>query len=84
MRQIKEVLRLKEEHQLSVREIALSCGMAASTVGDYLKRAAVAGLKWPLPDTLSEAQLQDLLMGPGATPVKVEIPRATPSMVQDS
>lgn len=53
MRQIKEVLRLKEEHQLSVREIALSCGMAASTVGDYLKRAAVAGLKWPLPDTLS-------------------------------
>lgn len=78
MRQIKEVLRLKEEHQLSVREIALSCGMAASTVGDYLKRAAVAGLKWPLPDTMSEAQLEDLLMGPGAISAKVETPRATP------
>lgn len=78
MRQIKEVLRLKAEHQLSVREIGLSCGLAASTVGDYLKRAELAGLKWPLPDALSEAQLQDLLMGTSATPPKIETPRAIP------
>ena len=78
MRQIREVLRLKAEHQLSVREIGLSCGLAASTVGDYLKRAELAGLKWPLPDALSEAQVQDLLMGTSATPPKIETPRALP------
>ena len=47
MRQIKEILRLKFQHQLSIREIARSCAVATSTVGDYLKRAEVAGLSWP-------------------------------------
>jgi hypothetical protein len=46
MRQIQEILRLKHQNQLSVREIARSCGLPASTVGDYLKRAAAAGLSW--------------------------------------
>jgi len=34
MRQIQEVLRLKHQNHLSIREIARSCGVAASTVGD--------------------------------------------------
>ena len=42
MRSIKEVLRLRHEHHLSVREIARSSGLPASTVGDYLRRAARA------------------------------------------
>ena len=57
MRQIKEILRLKYQHQLSVRAIARSCGLSRSTVGDYLQRAKAAGLNWPLPEELSEAQL---------------------------
>ena len=36
MRHIHEVLRLKHQNQLSIREIARSCGLPASTVGDYL------------------------------------------------
>ena len=44
MRQIKEILRLRFEHKLSIREIAGSCSVPASTVGDYLKRAEAAGL----------------------------------------
>ena len=57
MRQIQEILRLKHQNQLSVREIARSCGLPASTVGDYLKRAEAAGLSWPLPEGQSEAEL---------------------------
>lgn len=58
MRQVIEILRLKHEHHLSIREIARSCGLASSTVGDYLLRAEAAGLEWPLPEGVGEAQLQ--------------------------
>ena len=63
MRHINEILRLKHEKNLSVREIARSCGVPASTVGDYLKRAQAASLEWPLPEPLSEQELLDRLMG---------------------
>ena len=70
MRQIKEILRLKNEHQLSVREIARSCGLPSSTVNDYLVRAQAAGLSWPLPEGLDEQQIQQQLLK--ATPVPPE------------
>ena len=65
MRHIKEILRLKHQKQLSVREIARSCGLPASTVGDYLKRARAASLGWPLPEQLTEQELLDKLMDSG-------------------
>ena len=67
MRQIKELLRLKHEHRLSVRKIARSSGLPVSTVGDYLKRAQMAGLSWPLPEELTEEQLLARLLGNGVT-----------------
>ena len=63
MRQINEILRLRYQGQLSVRDIARSCGLPASTVGDYLKRAEAVNLGWPLPEGLSQKQLQDQLLG---------------------
>lgn len=60
MRKIKEALRLKHEHGLSERQIALICGIARSTVGQYLMRARTAGITWPvtgLDDTAIEALL---------------------------
>ena len=62
MRQIHEILRLKHQNQLSIREIARSCGLPASTVGDYLQRAETAGIGWPPPEGLSEQQLVERLM----------------------
>ncbi len=56
MRQIQEILRLKHQNQLSIREIARSCGLPTSTVGDYLKRAEAAGF-WPLPAGQNEKEL---------------------------
>ena len=67
MRQIQEILRLKHQNRLTVREIARSCGLPASTVGDYLKRAAAAGMNWPLPEGQNETELLQKLM---ATPVE--------------
>jgi transposase len=69
MRHILEVLRLKHQHALTIREIARSSGLPSSTVGDYLQRFAGAGLTWPLPEGLSEGTLQDRLLGhPPAVP----------------
>ena len=64
MRKIKEVLRLKWEHHLSARQIAISCDIARSTVQDYLYRFQLAGLKWPLPEELDDTALEHLLYPP--------------------
>jgi transposase len=62
MRQIQEILRLKYQNQLTVREIARSCGLPTSTVGDYLKRAEAAKISWPLPEGQGEKELVEQLM----------------------
>jgi len=57
----KEVLRLKYCTDLSNRQIATSLGIARSTVADYLQRAEQAGIGWPLPEGLSETELEQRL-----------------------
>src|SRR4029450_1264692 len=57
MRQITEVLRLNTQG-LSYRQIAQSVGISASTVQSYLERAQRAGLSWPLPDHVDDADLE--------------------------
>jgi transposase len=64
MRYVKDILRLKHQNHLSVREIAGSCGLPASTVGDYLQRAQAAGLNWPLPEGISDEELMERLRKP--------------------
>jgi transposase len=64
MRQIKEVLRLHHEAQLSERQIARGCRISRSTVQRYLERAAAAKLNWPLPETVDERELEELLFPP--------------------
>ena len=61
MRKICEVLRLYHACRQSRRSIATSCGLSRSTVSDYLGRAAAAGLTWPLPEGLTEADLEGRL-----------------------
>ena len=61
VRKIREILRLKWGCQLSERVVARSCRISHSTVGDYVKRAETAGLKWPLPEDLSDNRLYELL-----------------------
>jgi len=64
MRKTKEVLRLKFACGLSDRQIARSCAIARSTVGEYLRRFAQAGLSWPLSEEIDDGQLDRLLFPP--------------------
>ena len=61
MRKLKEVLRLKFDHQLTNRKIAKSCAISHVTVGKYLEMARQAGLTWPLPDGIDDARLEQRL-----------------------
>jgi len=64
MRKIREVLRLKYVNKASERAIARSCSVARSTVADYLRRLAAAGLSWPLPSDLDDESLEQFLFPP--------------------
>jgi transposase len=64
MRKVREVLRLKHACGVSERVIARSLGVSRSTVAEYLRRAAVIGLAWPIPDDLDEAALERRLFTP--------------------
>jgi len=68
MRTIKEVLRLKFEAKLSLRQIASSLKIALGTVTLHLKRATAAGLSWPLPAEMNDQALEAALFPHHATP----------------
>ena len=57
MRKIRDALRLRAGG-LSTRRIGQSLGMGRTTAGEYLRRAKRAGLGWPLPDDLTDAELE--------------------------
>lgn len=61
MRKTKEILRLAQEAGLSNRQIARSLNVSATTVGERLKRAAEAGITWPLGEEMDEEALEELL-----------------------
>ncbi len=67
MRKIREVLRLSLDSRLSRRAVATSLGISRNAVGDYLVRAATAGLAWPLPADLDDRRLEQLLYPPIGT-----------------
>jgi len=64
MRKIREVLRLRFAQGLSQRAIGASLRLSIGAVNTYLSRARLAGLDWPLPDRLDDAQLEALLYPP--------------------
>ena len=61
MRKTREVLRLYFELELGQRQTARSANVSQSTVHDYLERFRAAGLSWPLPAEMSEAELERAL-----------------------
>ena len=58
MRKVREVLRLRHALGVSERQIAITTGVSRSTVGEYLRRAAVIGITWPVPEGLDDAELE--------------------------
>jgi len=58
MRKLKEIMRLKFEAKLSNRQIAGSINISPGTVCRYLQLLQKAEIIWPLPDDLSEDELE--------------------------
>jgi transposase len=71
MRKIRELLRLRFGQGLSQRAVGSSLGLSIGAVNSYLTRARMAGLGWPLPEGLSDEQLEERLYPP-PPPVETE------------
>ena len=61
MRQAREIIRLKFSASVPTREIARRLGLAPSTVRETLNRLESAGLVWPLPEGMGDADLEEAL-----------------------
>jgi transposase len=62
MRKLREVLRLYFGNKLSARAVARSVGASSSVVNNYVGRAKLAGVSWPLPPELEgDAELEGKL-----------------------
>ena len=64
MRKIREVLRLTHELGLSVREVREATGVGKTAVSEYVRRAKVVGITWPIPPEIGDAALEGLLFAP--------------------
>jgi transposase len=74
MRKIREILRLALGEGLSRRTTAAATGLPYTTVSDHLGRAAAAGLGWPLPDGMDDAQLEARLFARAEPPPSASRP----------
>jgi hypothetical protein len=64
MRKIRDVLRLTHALGMSRRLVGEATGIGKTAVGEYVRRAAVAGLDWPIPDEIDDAELERRLFPP--------------------
>src|SRR6516165_9153431 len=64
MRKIREVLRLTHELGLSVRQVREATGVGKTAVSEYVSRAKVVGITWPIPPEITDADLERRLFAP--------------------
>src|SRR5260370_3246678 len=64
MKKIREVLRLTHELGLSVRQVREATGVGKTAVSEYVSRAKVIGITWPIPPEISDAELERRLFTP--------------------
>jgi len=68
MRKVREVLRLKHTLGMSLRQISEATGVGKTVVGEYVRRAGVIGISWPVPEAIDDAELERRLFpAPGET-----------------
>ncbi len=64
MRKIREVLRLRFAQGLSQRAIGNSLRLSTGAMNGNLSQARLVGLNWPVPEALSDAELEVFLYPP--------------------
>src|SRR6202049_507067 len=67
MKKIRDVLRLTHALGMSRRLVGEATGIGKTAVGEYVRRAAVAGLSWPIANEIDDAELERRLFPPAAT-----------------
>ena len=73
MRKVREVLRLKHTLGMSLRQISEATGVGKTVVGEYVRRARVIGITWPVPEAIDDAELERRLF---PVPCEASPPRA--------
>jgi len=68
MRQIREILRLRRQQGLSVRETARALGVSVGVVSKTASRAEKAGVTWEVAEGTTDAALEERLYGRPASP----------------
>jgi transposase len=58
MRKVRDVLRLKHTLGMSLRRISEATGIGKTVVGEYVRRAGVIGITWPVPEEIDDAGLE--------------------------
>ncbi len=58
MRKVRDVLRLRHTLGMSFRQISEATGVGKTVVGEYVRRAGVIGISWPVPDEIDDAELE--------------------------
>jgi transposase len=77
MRKVREILRLRRQQGLSVREAARALGVSVGVVSKTSVRAEKAGVTWAVAETLSDVELEERLYGRAPGPGD-ERPRPDP------
>jgi hypothetical protein len=68
MRKVRDVLRLRHTLGMSFRQISEATGVGKTVVGEYVRRAGVIGITWPVPEEVDDAELERRLFPvPGET-----------------
>src|SRR6202163_1116485 len=57
MRKVRDVLRLKHTLGMSYRQINEATGVGKTVVGEYVRRAGVICITWPVPEAIDGAEL---------------------------
>lgn len=80
MRQVRRILEYRFERRLSIEQTGNAVGVAKGTVVNVLTRFTSSGLTWPLPEGLSDSELELSLYPPANTESSPDIPVDLPDL----
>lgn len=74
MRHVREILRLSRENNLSQNGISKALGLSKGVVQKTLSTFLKSGLPWPLPEALTDAELEGAIYGTAPAKIRKDLP----------
>jgi transposase len=81
MNKVREILRLRWQLKLTVREAARSLAVSSGVVSETTTRATKSGLTWKDVERLDDRELERCVYGPGAVLAQTDRPRPDPVQI---